>query len=79
MDNLPKGKANEIDGDGRKTNPTGLYFHEGSKGWMDCRSTPQADAAVRVGFVLANAEQKKFVESERARLLNKKEETTKKG
>jgi hypothetical protein len=68
MDNLPKGKANEVSGDGRKANPIGLYFHPEAKVWMDAKSVPHADAFVRLGYTLANAEQKKFVEAERAKL-----------
>lgn len=77
MDNLPKGKANEVSGEGRKANPTGLYFHEPTKNWVEATNVPQADAFVRLGFVHANAEQKKYVESERAKLKTQKEEIKK--
>ena len=72
MDNLPKGKANEQSGDGRKSNPIGLYFHPEAKVWVQASNIPQADAFVRLGYTLANAEQKKHVEAERAKLKSEK-------
>ena len=77
MDNLPKGKSAETYGDGRKTNPTGLYFHTSAQKWAEASNVPQADAFVRLGFTLATAEQKKFVETERAKLKPQKEEIKK--
>jgi hypothetical protein len=72
MDNLPKGKANEKSGDGRKSNPVGLYFHSEAKVWVEARNVPQADAFVRLGYTLATPEQKKYVETERAKLKSEK-------
>jgi len=72
MDNLPKGKANEVSGEGRKSNPVGLYFHSEAKVWVEARNVPQADAFVRLGYTLATPEQKKYVETERAKLKEEK-------
>ena len=72
MDNLPKGKAQEVSGEGRKANPTGLYFHPEAKVWVEATSVPQADAFIRIGYKLANTEQRKYVEAERAKLKSEK-------
>lgn len=77
MDNLPKGKAHEVSGEGRKSNPIGLYYHEPTKNWVEASSIPQADAFVRIGFVHANAEQKKFIEAERLKLKSENKEIKK--
>ncbi len=72
--NLPKGKADEVYGDGRKRNPIGMYFHPTAKVAVTATSVPQADAFVRLGYVFANAEQKKFIAEQKAKLTEKKEE-----
>jgi len=69
MQDLPKGQQRtESYGDGRRVNQPGTYFHEKSGKWLEANSIPHADAAVRVGYVLATSEHKKFIQSEREKL-----------
>jgi hypothetical protein len=68
MQDLPKGQAAETYGDGRQTNMSGVYFHEKAGKWMEARSTPQADAFVRVGYVPATKEHLRFIEAEKLKV-----------
>jgi len=68
MQDLPKGQSAETYGDGRRPNLPGVYFHEKAGQWIEAKSIPQADAFVRVGYVPATSEHKKFIEAEKLKL-----------
>lgn len=69
MDNLPKGKqAVEKQGDGRRINRPGLYFHEKAGKWVEAIAPEQADAFVRLGYIPATDEHKKLIQTEREKL-----------
>ncbi len=72
MQDLPKGRAAETYGDGRRPNMPGVYFHEKAGQWIEAKSIPQADAFVRVGYVPATKEHLRFIEAEKEKLKTKK-------